>query len=268
MNKYKFLHDKFTQYGYKIFPVTPNEKTPMIDRWQLESSCDNGQLIYWLENARECNFALPAYVNNLFIIDIDRHGEVDGYESFTKLLSDLGLSWDDIDTLKQTTPSNGIHLIFKSDSDLDCVKNSSNTFDEYPGIDIRTKGYILIEPSVINGREYKLSGDVNNIKEVPTHLKDFIVKSNNQRRELESQRTGGDYYTKDKVVEKGNRDDEIFSYVKHLYNDTDLSYDEISALAHAYNKDCFQPPLSDSVIDYKVKKLFEHDRRKSILIRL
>ena len=60
MNKYKFLHDNFTKYGYKIFPIVNNSKEPLIDRWQLDASCDSGQLVYWLEHGNNPNFALPA----------------------------------------------------------------------------------------------------------------------------------------------------------------------------------------------------------------
>lgn len=76
------------------------------------------------------------------------HG-VDGLSNFNKLLNDLGISPSDIETLQQTTPSGGIHLIFKSDEELKKVMNAANCFKDYQGIDIRTRGYILVEPSVI-----------------------------------------------------------------------------------------------------------------------
>lgn len=263
MNKYKFLCDNFTKYGYKVFPIKNNTKEPLIDRWQLDASCDNEQIIYWLENGGSPNFALPAYANNLFIIDIDMHGDVDGISSFRRLLDDLGIG--EIDTLRQRTPKGGVHLIFKSDDELDCVKNSSNLFDDYPGIDIRTKGYILIEPSVIDGVPYKLSGGVEQIKEVPTALKEFIVNYNKKQVQNNSQRS--DFYSKGKKVSKGSRDDELFTYLKYLYNNTKLGYDEISLLAHTYNKECFDPPLSDGVVDYKLKKLFENERRNIMIVK-
>lgn len=268
MSKFEFLRDNFTKYGYKIFPVIENSKEPLIDKWQLDASSDTRQLVYWLENAKNCNFGLPAYANRLFIIDIDMHGDVNGLDSFNRLLNDLGLAPSDISTLQQTTPSGGIHLIFKSDDELDFVKNSSNSFDGYPGIDIRTKGYILIEPSIIDGRPYKLSGGVDKISNVPQLLKDYIIENNERQRVVTEQQRNEGYFVEGKIIDKGNRDDEIFSYIKYLYHSTTLNIKEISVLAHAYNQECFNPPLSDGVIDYKIKKLLEHERRGSILIRL
>lgn len=265
MNKYNFLCEKFTNHGYKIFPIKNNSKEPLIDRWQLDASCDSQQIMYWLEKGGSPNFALPAYANNLFIIDIDMHGDVDGVSSFKRLLSSIGL--DRIDTLKQETPSGGVHLIFKSDEELNCVKNASNVFEEYPGIDIRTKGYILIQPSEINGVMYKLSGGVEKIKEVPAELKDFILKYS-KKPEVNNSIIRSSFYEKGKKVDKGSRDDEIFSYMNYLFYNTKLGYDEIALLAHTYNKECFNPPLEESVIDYKLKKLFEHERREIIIVKI
>jgi hypothetical protein len=265
MNKYKFLCDRFINDGYKIFPIKHNSKEPLIERWQLDASCDKEQIMYWLEKGGEPNWALPAYANNLFIIDIDMHGDVDGISSFQRLLHDIGL--ERIDTLKQQTPSGGVHLIFKSDDELDCVKNASNVFDEYPGIDIRTKGYILIQPSIINGVPYELSGGVDKIKEIPQVLKDFILKYS-KKVDINSVSQRSDFYEKGKKVSRGSRDDEIFTYLKYLYNNTKLGYDEIALLAHTYNEECFDPPLSKSVIDYKLRKLFETERREILIVKL
>lgn len=264
MNKYKFLCERFLNYGYKIFPVVKNGKEPLVDAWQLNASCDKQQVMYWLEKGDTPNFGLPAYANHLFIIDIDMHDGVDGISSFKNLLHDIGL--ERIDTLKQRTPSGGIHLIFKSDDDLDCVRNASNVFEEYPGIDIRTKGYILIEPSEINGVKYELSGGVEKINEVPEKLKEFILKYS-KKVDVNNISQRSDFYEHGKVVEKGSRDEELFAYLNYLYNNTKLGHDEISLLAHTYNQECFQPPLSDGVVDYKIRKLFEKERRKIIIVK-
>lgn len=266
MNKYKFLCDKFLNSGYKIFPIKHNAKEPLIEKWQLNASCDKEQVMYWLEKGDSPNFALPAVVNHLFVIDIDMHGDVDGLSSFKKLLENIGL--ERIDTLKQKTPSGGLHLIFKSDDELDCVSNASNVFEEYPGIDIRTKGYILIQPSEIDGVMYQLTGGVEQIKECPPPLKEFILryskKVNTNTNSIEQR---SDYYEKGKKISQGSRDDEIFSYLKYLYGSTKLGYDEISLLAHTYNEECFDPKLPESVIDYKLRKLFETERPQIMIIR-
>ena len=223
--KLDFINDFYIKNNLKIFPVMENKKLPLIDAWQNECSSDFLQVLYWLENAKNCNIGLPANENDLFIIDIDMH-EINGLESFQRLCNDLGI--DNIDTLSQKTPSGGIHYIFKSDDELKNVLNSSNCFKDYKGIDIRTRGYILVEPSVINGVSYKL--DMREIKEIPNALKTFILENNNdcviERKE----------YVRPVEVEKGNRDTSLFDYLNQLYYKTKLTKEEILLLGYNLTK--------------------------------
>ena len=138
MNKFEFINKTYLKNNFKIFPVVENGKLPLIDAWQNECSNDFMQVLYWLENAKNCNIGLPANENNLFIIDIDMH-EINGLDSFNRLCQDLGIN--EINTLSQKTPSGGIHYIFKSDEELKEVINNSNCFKNYQGRDIITNGY-------------------------------------------------------------------------------------------------------------------------------
>lgn len=269
MNKFGFLNSWFLNNNLKIFPLQENKKIPATLHWKEDASCDRLQVAYWLENAKNCNWALPSTLNNLFVIDIDMHGDVDGLESFFRLSCDLDLDYktiDDIKTLRQTTPSGGIHLIFASDEELNSVKNKANFFNGYPGIDIRTDGYIAVAPSVVDGVPYEFHGTIEDINTMPQALKDYILKCNDDN--VGEEKHIDSLYDLDKVVTKGSRDDTIFSYINNLYNNTKLNYNEILALALAYNRDCFDPPLSDRDIEYKVKRMFKTERSKMFIIRV
>ena len=61
---------------------------------------------------------------------------------------------------------------------------------------------------------------------------------------------------------------QIFNYINYLYNTTKLNYDEITTLALGYNNQCFNPPLSETTIKYKVNKCFKRPRPKVILIKI
>lgn len=257
MNKINFIMNTYLKRGMKIFPVIENGKTPLIDAWQNDCSSDFQQVLYWLENAKNCNIGLPANENNLFIIDIDMH-DVDGMSNFKRLCDDLGI--EDIDTLSQTTPSGGKHYIFFSDDELKEVANSANCFSNYKGIDIRTKGYILVEPSMINGVPYKL--DMKDIKSVPLPLRRFILDNNKEIIEERKE------YEKPKEVEKGGRDNALFDYITNLYYKTRLDKEDIELLAYNFNRNVCTPPLTDNVVAYKLKKLFRKPRYKIIIIGL
>lgn len=264
MNKYNFLKNNFLENNLKIFPLYENGKIPLVSHWKEDASCDKMQILYWLENAKNCNWALPSTLNNLFVIDIDMHGDIDGYANFQGLLHELDI--EEINTLYQTTPSGGIHLIFKSDDELNKVKNKANFFNGYPGIDIRTDGYIAVSPSVINGVEYEFHGEIKDIIEMPSVLRDYILKCNSEN--ASDEKVIDSLYDLEKVVTKGSRDDTIFNYINGLYNNTKLNFNEILALALAYNRDCFDPPLKDKDIEYKVRRMFKSERSKIFIIRI
>ncbi len=258
MDKFKFIKEMYIDNNLKIFPLMANDKKPLINAWQNDCSSNVLQVAYWLENAKDCNIGLPANENNLFIIDIDMH-DVNGIGNFKRLCDDLEI--DEIKTLMQSTPSGGIHLIFKSDDELKKVVNSANCFKDYKGIDIRTRGYIAVEPSVINGKKYEFDTTYP-ISDIPQELKKFILENNKE------QVSGRSDYKKPNVVEKGSRDIELFNYILNLYHNTKLDYDEIKVLAHYFNNEICVPSFNDSYVDYKVNRIFNTPRSEVIFLRI
>lgn len=262
MSTFTELNRLYIKKGLKIFPVIQNGKQPLIENWQNDCSCDVQQISYWIENAKDCNWGMPCTPNNLFVMDVDMH-ETNGIESLKRLLHDLGI--DSInETLLQGTPSGGLHLIFKSDDDLKKVSNSSNSFPSYPGIDIRTDGYICVYPSKKGDKCYKFYDENQSISEMPEQLKNFILS---QKELLKDDKDiTHDVYVLPNKVEKGNRDTELFNYISHLYFATRLSREEIYVLATYFNENICEPSLPKRTIDYKIDKAFKKNRSKCICI--
>lgn len=256
------LNILYVNKSLRIFPVMENGKLPILKSWQTECSASFTQILYWIENAKNCNWGLPATPNNLFVIDLDVHDESkNGIENFAKLLSDIGLSCEEANTLIQVTPSGGKHLIYLSDNELKEVANTSQSFDKYPGIDVRTSGYIVVEPSVINGKEYKFTTDIEP-QPMPEKLKEFILNNSEKKGKEKTP-----YVKPKEQVEIGNRDNSLFQYINHLYYKTDLDFDEILLLAEVFNES-FEEPYPNRDVEYKVKKAFEKSRGNRIIINV
>lgn len=273
MNKWEILKKLYIDNGLKIFPVEKNGKKPLIEKWQEECSSDFFQILYWYENCKGCNWGLPATPNNLFILDLDVHNEnKNGIGSFNKIIellyTDENGTYDDAydvfaeNYMEQVTPSGGKHIIYRSDDDLKNVSNGSNVFKDYPGIDIRTDGYIVVEPSEINGKNYKFS-TIMNISKMPRKLKKFILENASAKNNEEKKP-----YEKPTNVEVGDRDNQLFLYINNIYQKTKLDYDEILCLANNFNETVLEKPLPKRDVTYKVKKCFEKDRNKYIFIKL
>lgn len=262
MNNWEKLINLYIKNSLKIIPLKPNSKLPLINSWNKDCSCDWEQILYWYENAKGCNWGLPCLENGLFVLDLDLHHENEnGLTSYHKLINDLGLDEEVVNTLTQKTPSGGIHLIFKTDDELKQVKGLANAFPDYPGIDIRNSNYIVVEPSSINGNYYTFLNDMEPI-EIPVKLKDFILNNSEKKGENKAP------YSKPKNVSVGNRDEQLFAYINHLYFKTDLDYDEILLLADNFNDEVLEEPFSDKIVMKKVEYAFKKPRGERIIIRL
>lgn len=275
MNKWETLNKLYIEQGLKIFPVISNGKTPLIKEWQKDCSDSYIQVLYWLINAPGCNWGLPATPNNLFIIDLDVHNEnANGVENFDKIIDRLFMDKDgfagdlydefmEMAPLEQVTPSGGHHLIFQSDDELKQVPNCSNAFKDYPGIDLRTSGYVVVEPSEINGKKYIFDTIPSAPPKMHPKLKKFILE--NVGTKQENKKTP---YVKPKNVETGDRDNQIFKYINQIYYKTRLDYDEVLTLAKHFNEEILEEPFSDRDVEYKVKRAFEKDRGKVIFVKI
>ena len=275
MTKWQMLNELYIKQGLKIFPVVENGKTPLIKEWQKDCSSDYMQVLYWYENAKNCNWGLPATPNNLFIIDLDVHDpEKNGVENFDKIIDKLFMDADgyagdlydeycEMGPLEQVTPSGGHHLIFETDDELRQVPNCSNAFKDYPGIDIRTDGYIVVEPSSINGKNYVFDTIPSTPNKMHPKLKKFILE--NVGTKQDNKKTP---YKKPKVVEKGSRDTELFNYINQLYFKTRLDIDEVMVLAKYFNEEVLEEPFDERDVEYKVRKAFEKNRPKYILVNV
>lgn len=254
INKWSKLNTYFLREGLKIFPVQANGKTPLIQKWQDDCSCEYMQVLYWYEMAKDCNWGLPATPNELFIIDLDVHDiNKNGVENFEKLMKELGIKG--IETMMQTTPSGGVHLIYQTNDLLKNVPNCSNAFKDYPGIDIRTDGYIVVEPSSINEKEYIFSNIMAPMP-MPVVLQQYIL--DNVGTKEDKKKTP---YTKPtETVYTGDRDNQLFQYLTNLYYKTRLDYEEILTLGYKFNEEMFDDPLPKKTVEYKTKKLFQKDR--------
>ena len=152
-----------------LFPVWPNEKIPMTKNGFKDAR--KGELISKFKG--KCNVAVACEKSNLFVIDIDVNEEKgkNGFETIAKLEEELGKLPR---TLKQTSPSGGIHYFYKATGIVEPKKGLKD-------VDFKYNGYVLVYPSTINGKSYKFTDgfDENGnfvIAELPQKWIDYINK--------------------------------------------------------------------------------------------
>ena len=137
---------KYALRGWNVFPCVKGTKIPAIANGCLGATADPGTIRVWWERFPQANIGLacgPA--SGVYVVDIDVG--VDG-----KGEPKNGYEWLDAEkakgnvlpeTVRQKTPGDGEHFLFKSE------KAPANKNNFRRGVDIRSKGYyIMAAPSL------------------------------------------------------------------------------------------------------------------------
>jgi hypothetical protein len=138
------LHQAAHQWSaiLPIFPCTPDGKPPATARGFKDATQDAGQIDAWWAENPAYNIAACPDDAGCFVLDID--GEI-GEASLRDLEAMHGKLPD---TYTVRTPGGGRHLWFRGSKPSTVRKLG-------PGLDTRGRGgYVLLPPSIVNGREY------------------------------------------------------------------------------------------------------------------
>lgn len=138
MNKKNIFFTKALEYvvrGYSIMPLRRN-KLPLLNSWKefQEAPADEDQIEKWWTNDEDANIGIiTGKISGLTVVDIDMSNN----------------THVDIDLFPKTftikTPTGGYHLYYKYTPE---VKQTANTFPQFPHVDIRSDGgYVVAPPS-------------------------------------------------------------------------------------------------------------------------
>jgi hypothetical protein len=134
--------------GFRVIPLRPGKKTPLIDDWPNKATWDEAQIREWWRKWPDANIGILTgrYRDGYFIVlDFDpRHG---------------GNWWDDVgeDILPPTwvvhTPNRGRHFYYRTPETFRCEKLPD-------GLDLRGEGgYVVTPPSLLIDDEKGYIGD-------------------------------------------------------------------------------------------------------------
>lgn len=157
---------KYAARGWKVFPCSANTKIPLAGTHGVkDASGDPAAITKWWTEHPDANVGLACgSASGVWVVDIDVRPEtgVNGLDSIRE--KDLKLPQK---ALIQRTPSGGYHFLFKCDGEKPANKNGF-----LRGVDIRGDGYyIVVTPSVINGREYSWVDEGAELLEFPEAFK-------------------------------------------------------------------------------------------------
>lgn len=130
----------YAKFNWHVFPCLPNGKQPLTPNGFKDGSTDPEVIAAWWEKWPDANVGLACEMSDVIALD----GDPTRYDDASRaLLNDLSKDWP---AARQSTPSDGIHLIYTLPAG-EQLSNSRGTLP--PGIDVRVNGYILLAPSVV-----------------------------------------------------------------------------------------------------------------------
>jgi hypothetical protein len=169
--------------GWTIFPAPPGEKksyksAAYSDGRPWGATKDADEIRRDFDNWPNANIGIPTgAINSVFVIDIDRKNDKDGFASLAALEADHGPLPD---TLQVESPSGSVHFYFKHPGFPISTKASPFA----PGIDVRGDGGMVIAPPSIKpgAGAYKWRNSLP-IAAAPQWLLDLVKTDTAKRKE-------------------------------------------------------------------------------------
>lgn len=129
----------FSVQGYSIIPLKKDKK-PLINSWlDFQKTPATEQIIegWWLRHPEANIGIVTGAISGITVVDIDVKGDtVVPLDTFPP-------------TFTVRTPSGGYHLYYQYDKD---IKQTANTYPQFPHVDIRNDGGYVVGPGSDNGQ--------------------------------------------------------------------------------------------------------------------
>ena len=203
--------------GLRTIPIKPGTKIPATKNGVKDATLDNVTTDAFY--AMHSDYGIAVSGDGFVIFDFDVKDGIDGRDEL--------LDFDLPDTLTQTTPSGGLHMIYRTSEE---IRPSVNT---KIGVDVRGwHSYIVCDPTP----GYCWEDDEVGIADADSRVMAFLehVRPAKER----STRNG------EKLKEGQGRNVELFAYGAKLQT-FEKSDEEIKGLMRAYNENNFEPPLDE-----------------------
>jgi len=133
--------------GRPVFPCVPHAKRPLTRHGLLDATTDPDRIRTWWRRWPTANLAVRTGAGSVDVLDVDVRPGGSGYPAYNRLKrAGLLVGY----TAAVATPSSGLHLYFPG-----TAQPSSRLPDHH--LDLKAAGgYVLVPPSVVDGRPYTL----------------------------------------------------------------------------------------------------------------
>ena len=231
-----------------VFPLVPNTKIPFKNsNGHKDSTQDIEQIKQWWSSEPHANVSTAPSKAGIFVFDVDLP---DGVETLKNLGIWQRLTQKDQPFQGYKSWSGGIHLWFKTDSDI-IMKQSQ--IDLWKDVDILSNGGVIVPPSVVKGKAYSGNLDISKVPNAPEWLIETIESEIENKGKIvtdykNNKKNYGKGYTGnllDRIVDgtsEGNRNHWLTSVTGSLFN-TGMKPSNILLLLMTINQNFIEPSL-------------------------
>ena len=217
--------------GIPVFPCNPKTKSPLNAHGHKEATTDVAQIKEWWAIFPNAMLGIATgKVSSLFVLDVDTHGDTNGYVTLSALEAEHGKLPD---TYQVETASGGRHFYFRYPESR-TIKNSAGRVGK--GLDIRGDGgYVIAAPSVrADGKSYWVIKDADIVdapewllglvetKEVPTMSMGGVTYSDGSERAVSNPEAYKKSILENEIkalsdASEGERNHTLFRVAANLY---------------------------------------------------
>lgn len=224
MNEMQQAARRLHALGFATLPIKPGTKEPAIAHGVKNATRDDAATDFYYSN--HPNYGIGISGDGFVIFDFDVKEGVDGRDAL--------VGWNLPDTLCQTTPSGGYHMIYRTTEEIRPSVNSELA------VDVRGwHSYVVCDPTP----GYCFEDDDIEIADANKAVMAFLKHVRPEKRKIKpfNAPSHGNVKTK----EGQGRNNELFAYGASLQSSARPD-EEIEGLMYAYNKGHFDPPLDDA----------------------
>ena len=232
--------------GFRILPIPPRRKGPVLNDWPNKATTDPGQIAQWFDKQPDGNYGIATA--GLIVVDIDpRHGGHLWLEENEHRLPD---------TLRFRTCSGGFHFLFRAPDG----REIGNPIGIAPGIDIRGNGGQIVGPGSIHpdGGQYTIEVGPNDVElaETPAWLIELIE----QPKPKPNRQDGPEADLNSGPIPEGTRDATLTRICGHLFKA--LSEPKVREELRRINAARCQPPLPQTDVERIVKSISGREEKQ------
>lgn len=125
---------------HHVFPCVPGGKAPLTPQGHLDATTDADTIRAWWAQYPTANIGIALAPSGLVVLDVDRHGSVDGRIELAKIKSELS------ETRVAQTGGGGYHLYYRRGD-----ARAARRIHWRPGLDLLADGYVIAAPSTLEG---------------------------------------------------------------------------------------------------------------------